>query len=400
MGDRREVAEPTLATDQNQVDALCAEIADAGCLAFDTEFVMEDRYESEVCLIQVATPSATYIIDPFLDLDLSGIWATMADPDVEIVVHAGQEDLALSVQHTGKQPIRIFDVQIAAGFAGYDYPISLQRLVQATLHIRLHKSKTLTDWRRRPLTDAQIRYAAEDVAHLLRIHRKLIGRLEGRNRLDWVHQECSRFENMALYKPAEEDRFWRIKGAGSLKGVQLAALQALIDWRDGFARRVNRPARVVFKDYLLVEIAKHRIVDPEEIRDLRGVNVSKRDLDSIAKAVETALATPAEQWPKPKPHDHETPREASLVALAAAILRSYCLENDLAYPLLATQRSVRQFVRFHQGEGTDRSTVELLNGWRGAAIGAMLDEVFAGTRMVGVDHIDGEWRVHISPAKD
>ena len=116
---------------QTELDDLARRCRAAERFAFDTEFVMEDRFEAEVCLVQVATKDDVAIVDPLLDLDLSALWALVADPTVETVVHAGQEDLGLCVQHTGATPRAVFDVQIAAGLAGYDYPLSLQKLVQA-----------------------------------------------------------------------------------------------------------------------------------------------------------------------------------------------------------------------------------------------------------------------------
>ncbi len=194
-----------------QLADLCQRCRSQGRFAFDTEFVMEDRYETEVCLIQIAAESTVAIIDPFLGLDLSEVWGLVADPEVETIVHAGQEDLGLCLQHTGQVPRRIFDVQIAAGLVGYDYPISLQKLVQATLGIRLHKGKTLTDWRRRPLTDSQIRYAADDVQHLLAVRHMLGEQLARADRQSWAQSEFARFEQASLYTRATEDKLSRLK---------------------------------------------------------------------------------------------------------------------------------------------------------------------------------------------
>ncbi|MHC5111823.1 MAG: ribonuclease D, partial [Planctomycetota bacterium] len=244
-------------TEQHEIEALCLLCRKEGRFAFDTEFVMEDRYQPEACLIQVATSKTVSLIDPFLDLDLEPVWSLVTDADVEVVVHAGQEDLALAVQHIGLLPRRVFDVQLAAGLVGYDYPISLQKLVQATKHIRLHKSKTLTDWRKRPLTKAQLRYAAEDVLHLLEVQRILTKKLDRLSRLEWAREEFQRFEQHELYERAEEDKIFRVKGTGAMEGKQLAIVRDVLEWRDSVGHRYNRPVRIILKDHLIAEIARH-----------------------------------------------------------------------------------------------------------------------------------------------
>ena len=393
---RRSIPEPTLVAHQRQIEELCALCRAEGRFAFDTEFVMEDRYESEVCLIQIATQATTSIIDPFLDLNLRPIWNLVSNPEVETVVHAGQEDLALSVQPTGRVPRNVFDVQLVAGLIGHDYPLSLQRLVQAILHIRLHKSKTLTDWRRRPLSAAQIRYGAEDVAYLLEVRGILKDRLVKLARVEWAREELKRFEDLSLYRRAEEDKIARIKGAGSLTGQQLAIVRELRAWRESFAQKVNRPVRIVLKDYLLVEIAKHQMTEFSEIRALRGLNLADRNIHTLCRLVKRALAIPSDKWPAPRPREHETPQEASLVALATAVIRGYCLENGLAYGLVATQKSIKDLIRYQakQPRGS-RKGIELLDGWRGKAVGAMLDDVLAGRRSVQVKRVNGEPIVHV-----
>lgn len=385
MTHRNGLSEPILIERQKEMDQLAAQCLSEGRFAFDTEFVMEDRYESEVCLIQVATGDLVAIIDPFLKLDLGAFWALIADERVEKVVHAGQEDLAISVQYTSTAPRRIFDTQIAGGLAGPDFPLSLQRLVQMLLHVRLHKAKTLTDWRKRPLTDEQLHYAAEDVGHLLSVQRRLHECLQERHRLDWAREEFARFEDLTLYRRVEADRLLRIKGAGSLRGQELVILQALFHYRDEFARRVNRPARVVLKDHLMIEIARQGMTKYADIRDLRGINLSDREVHHVCKVVQEALAVPPQDWPRGQPHDVEAPWEASIMALATAVIRAYCLEHDFAYALAATQKSIRDLLRFRTGTTPLRlDDVDLLQGWRGETVGKLLDEVLAGKRMVRV----------------
>lgn len=375
---------------QAQIGETCARIRADGVFAFDTEFVMEDRYEAEVCLIQLATTGGVALIDPFLGLELGPVWDLVSDPAVEAVAHAAQEDLALCVQHAGKLPANVFDVQIAAGLVTTDYPLSLQKLVQQTMHVRLHKARTLTDWRRRPLSPEQVRYGAEDVAYLLSIRSKLHGRLARRGRLAWATEEFKRFEDPKLYRLVEEDKIVRVKGAGALTGRQLAVVHELLEWRDDAARQLNRPPRVVLKDYLLVEIARHGFTSAREIHDLRGISIPARHVRTLCDAVARGLATPSERWPATKKNIVETPRDTALVALGTAVVRSYCLDHDIAHNLAATKRSINQLVRYRTDASTRRgATPDLLRGWRGASVGRVLDDVLTGRRCIHVEHGNG-----------
>ncbi|MBU0719517.1 MAG: HRDC domain-containing protein [Planctomycetes bacterium] len=398
---RPPIPEPILVENQNQVEQFCKVCLKEKRFAFDTEFVMEDRYESQVCLIQLATSESVMLIDPFLGLDLRPIAELIAGKRTETVVHAGQEDLVFSVQQVGKPPRNVFDTQLAAGFVGYDYPLSLQRLVQSTQHVRLHKAKTLTDWRRRPLSPAQIRYGAEDVSYLLQVSDVLKSRSAELGRSEWVSAELKRFEDISLYQRAEEDKIARLKGVGALNGQQLAVVRELLGWREEFAKRVNRPVRAALKDHLLVEIAKHSMVEFAEVSSLRGLNLGHRDIHTLCRVVEQALALSSDKWPVPKPHELGKPHEAPLVALATAVIRGYCMENDLAYGLVATQRSITELVRHlseRKKKGRDQG-VEILQGWRGEAVGALLQDVLSGTRAVCVDQSGGEPIIRALPAR-
>lgn len=375
---------------QEQLDAICRTCSAHGQFAFDTEFVMEDRFEAELCLIQIADGQSVAIIDPFLSFDLDPVWALVHDEEVVTVVHAGQEDLGICVQRTGRVPRRIYDIQIAAGFAGYDYPLSLQKLARIALHVGLHKSKTLTDWRRRPLTAAQIRYAAEDVSYLLAARTKLDKRLSRTNRSEWVQEEFDRFEDLSLYRRPEQEKLSRLKGSGALVGRQLVVLRELLAWRENLAHQVDRPLRAVLKDHLLVEIAKHELNSPTEVRALRGLNLNDKQVRALCGAVLRAVATPRDQWPAPSPRHAESPAEATLVPLITGVIRSICIEKAIAYGLVASKKSICEMVRYCAEQGSNRrEDVELLSGWRYQAVGALLEEVLAGKRRIRVDLSDG-----------
>lgn len=379
--------------------AVCAQCRSERRFAFDTEFVMEDRYEPEVCLVQIATDGLVAIVDPFDGIDLSPVWELVCDPDVETIVHAGQEDLGLCVQHAGAVPRNVFDVQIAAGLVGQDYPLSLQKLVQSVARVRLHKSRTLTDWRKRPLSAADLRYAAEDVLYLPEVHRKLCDRLARCGRLDWVRQECRRFEEITLYRRVEEDKLRRMKGAASLRAKELAVLHETMSWRDDLAQVLNRPARTVVKDHLLVEIARAGLSSFGDIRDLRGLNLGEKHIRSLCTVIERAREIPEEQWPTPPERETESSSEKVLMELAGAVIRDYCSANDLAYSLVASKRLIRALARDQTSSPTsDAGEVELLRGWRGETVGRLVSDVFAGKTVVRVERTNSRYRLVLQAA--
>lgn len=400
MPRRPHVAEPLLIEDQADLDAFCARIREAGRFAFDTEFVMEDRYRPELCVLQAATPDAVAVIDALADLNLDPVWALVQDPDVQTIVHAGQEDLAICAEKTGIGPQRVFDAQIAAGLVSVDYPLSLQRLVQWLLHVRLHKSKTLTDWRRRPLTAEQVHYAAEDVAFLPQAHARLVEELTKKGRIEWADEEFERLCALRRTVRLEPERGRNVKGAGSLRGQQAVVLQAVMHWREQLARRINRPPRVLLKDHLIVEIARHSLSTAEEIRHLRGVNLGRRELGALVEVVQAALRQPVADDQQGGQHEPELHGQAALTALVTAVIRSLCEQCELAYSLAATKRSIEELVRHALlGEPAEPQEVELLRGWRREFVGSRVLDVVTGKRRVRVEAGPSTAELHLDPAE-
>lgn len=380
------VATPVLIEKQRDIGELCAEVRRAGRFALDTEFVMEDVYAPDLCLMQIATPGRVFLLDLKQGLDVTAVWDLVADERIETVVHAGHEDLALCAHAIGRPPRNVFDVQIAAGFVGPTFPLSLSRLVQQTLHIRLHKSQTLTDWRKRPLSSDQIRYAGEDVVYLLAVREALGTRLAKLKRADWAREECLKFENMELYRRTGPDHLQRVRGAGSLQGTSLNIASALVAWRDALAVKLNRPPRTILKDHLMIEIARHGWTSPEQIRTLRGINLRKDHMLAMCEVVRTAAEKPAAPRSASGSTRNEHPHDQVLVSLLTAVLRNECARLNLAYSLVATKRSILDLVEpFVDGASvSELKGAELLSGWRDKAVGATLRQILSGSRVIQV----------------
>jgi ribonuclease D len=382
--------EPLIVESTDQLVDVCAQLREEGSFAFDTEFVMEDVFQPEICLVQLAGDESAAIVDPLDGIELGPVWALVADPDVEVIVHAGMEDLALCQDQGGCTPVNVFDCQLACGLVTTDYPLSLARLARYLLGIRLHKSQTLTDWRKRPLTEAQLSYATDDVRYLPAARRALHGKLERSGRTDWAREEMARFERAEIYARGASDSVLKLKGAGGLDGQGLAIARALVSARADLAHGYNRPARAVLRDHLIIEIARHRWTQPSQIKTLRGLNMKASAVNQLAEAVKRAAALPPEEWPTPAPVDDETEAEAALALLAGAVIRSKCAEDNIAHQLVATRKDMRAFVRSIVRDEPDED-LPLATGWRSDHIGKLLRDVLAGTRKIGVK-VDGSER--------
>ncbi len=379
---------PEMIIEASALADLCSRLRDGGRFAFDTEFVGEDGYKPEVCLVQVATESLCALIDPLADgVDLACFWELVTDEDIQVIVHAGSEDLALCWQQTGQAPANIFDLQVAAGMIGFGYPTSLLRLARLTLKKKIHKSQTLTDWRKRPLSRDQIRYAVEDVAHLLGMADFIVDRLQVKGREDWAIQECRAMCDPAVFAPTGKQKLRRLRGSGSLRPQELAIAEALLDERDELARLYNRPVRAVLRDHLLVEMARRGWTDAKQLRSLRGVSLKESALNKLAEAISTAKELPQDQWPRIAPED-DNHQEQALLAFLTAVLRGHCITHNLAYALLTNKQNLRAFVRRHTRSEQSDQVQTLTEGWRREAVGELLEDLMAGRSAVRVRCLD------------
>ena len=271
QGALRKMALITKEADLNQ---LCDKLAQCSRCGIDLEFVPERTYEPVLCLVQIATEDGAHLVDPLVLPNLSR--AVGCSPTAKTcwwILHAGNQDLDLIYSLCGNVPQNVFDTQIAAGFGGFGYPIGYGKLLNQLLGVSIAKTESYTDWTTRPLTPSQIEYATEDVLHLLPMYDKLCERLTESGRLEWVLEECRRLSNGDRYEKDKSLDFLRVKGASSLSRRGLAVLQALCDWRNAEARRVNRPTKSVVSDNTLLELARKPPRQIADIQRIRGVRV-------------------------------------------------------------------------------------------------------------------------------
>lgn len=359
---------------------LCAEIDAARRFAMDLEFIPERTYEPEICLVQVATDKDSYIIDPYDVTDLMPLWQRVADPEILVVLHAGDQDLDLMNTGSGLIPQNVIDTQIAAGFIGFGYPIGYGKLLSQLLNISISKSESFTDWTNRPLTPSQISYALEDVAHLLELHDKLMEQLDSRGRKQWAIDECQRYTEPSYYGRDRSRDFMRVKGASSLNRRSLAVLKSLSDWRHSEANRCNRPLKSIVADNVMFEFARHPPKSQTDVQRIRGFrpDQAKQYSGAILKAVESAMALPEGElpfWPQSR---IPSKREVLISDFLFTVLKILTFDEDIAAELVTTRSSLEALVRTHFEGSLQEDRFPLLVGWRRELVGAKLIDILKG----------------------
>jgi ribonuclease D len=376
---------PQIVSDQQTLEGHCEAWRTAGHFAFDTEFIRDDTYDAKLCLVQVTTDGQVVLIDPTAGLDLGVFWKLVTDESVVTIVHAGKEDFEVCLRATGQVPRNVFDIQIAAGFVGLGYPLSLVRLVERVVHHRISKGQTLTDWLRRPLTPEQLRYAADDVIHLPEMYKTLRASIEKAGRWAWAREEFQRFEDPEFYRAPTEDRVQRLKGSKKLDGLGLLLLERLVDWRDRWAQERNRPIRALVRDDILVEIARRRPRQARELEVLRGFPQAKnrKIVGELVDLINAACQVPKSEWPTPLEHREDAPMTKALLDLLLAVIQGICYEERLNWSLLGSPQRLRELLDFHAGRSGE--VPPLLRGWR---------EQFIGQRLL--DLLEGRSRLHLT----
>jgi len=358
-------AQAAMVTSGRQLDEVLAEVRSAGRMGLDTEFLREKTYFAKLCLAQVATPDRIFLLDPIGGLDLTNLSELLADPAIEVVVHAGRQDLQLFYQRTGCVPANIFDVQLAAGFAGLSASLAYGRLVQEVLGVELEKGEAYTDWCRRPLTDKQLRYAADDVRYLLPTADEIKAKLAGLGRTQWLAEEMRWLQTAEAY--ASDEEVWRkVAGQGTLTPRQTATLRELARWREDAAAQRDLPRGWLIKDPTLVEIARRAPSSVAELKTIRGIDPreAERSGPGIIQAVKRGQEAAPVKRP-PLPNKTVQVRARMIAGLADAVLRARSEEVGIAPELVASRSDVDALLfAVLSGHSERDDNNRLLHGWR------------------------------------
>ncbi len=375
----------------------------AGSLALDTEFMGEGRYRTLLCLVQLAVPESPSVAERIALLDPldEGIDATpladvLADPAVEVVVHAGRQDIALMRRWLGSEITSVFDTQVAAGFAGLGAQSSYDSLLTDVLALRVAKTASFTRWDARPLSPEQLAYAREDVVHLLELADELAHRLQALGRLEWAREEC---EPLARSSDERDPAtiFARLPRVNGLNASARAIARELVEWREQTAERQNRPVQSVLGDATLVEIARRKPTSRTELERIRGLgaNAQGRRAEELLQTISQGTRRPPDAPPQTQRPPAPRPDDAPLVALGESLLRARAREAGLAYELLAARADLQAIVASARS-GEQEADVRTLRGWRRELAGAELLELLEGRVSLAVSGAGAQRRVTIA----
>jgi ribonuclease D len=373
-------------------------LADVDTIAFDTEFVSEDTYRSDLCLIQVAVGDELAVIDPLGTGEVAAFWEAIASGPHETIVHAGREELVFCLAATGRRPSRLFDIQIAAGLVGYEYPAGYGALLGKVLGERPQKGETRTDWRRRPLTRQQIEYALDDVRYLPAMRDRLSAKLAALGRLEWMQSEMSAWQD-EVEAARTAERWRRVSGTNGLSARSLAIVRELWRWRDAEASRRDSPVRRVLRDDLIVELAKRRSADPKQIRAIRGMERGdlQRLLPKLAEHIALALELPESELPRTE--RRETPNQLNLLGqFLSSALTSICRTAEIAPSIVGTASDVRELIAFRLGYGGDEPP-HLARGWRAEIVGQLIDDLLAGRKSIRIADPESDHPLVFEPSR-
>jgi ribonuclease D len=364
------------------VSELAEQARREGRLGLDTEFVSERRYRPLLCLVQVVVGDRIEILDPLGNLDPAPLAEVLADPAIEVVLHAGRQDVAL-LKRTWRSEVRnVFDTQVAAGFAGYGGQSGYDSLVRSLLGASAKGAEGFSRWDRRPLTAEQIDYARADVEHLLPMTDALQERLRASGRLEWAREECRALEAATDDRPPEE-QFARLPRVRRLSKRQRAVALTLVGWRQDLAREIDRPPSSILPDHVLVEVARRQPDSRRGLEEVRGMpgqtfqRWHRELLDAVARGRD---APDAPDLPDVEAGDQG---DAPLIALGQALVRQRALEAKVAVDLLSTQSDIAAVVGGLRRNGP-APDVRTLHGWRRELVGDELVKLLSGDCVVRV----------------
>lgn len=351
-----------LITDSAELAALCERLAKAEFVCVDTEFMRENTYWPELCLIQIADTQEAAAIDPLArGLDLSPLLDLLVDnEDVLKVFHAGGQDVEIIYNLTGKTPHPIFDTQIAMMAISQSEQIGYSNLVESWMGLQIDKGARFTDWSRRPLTERQIEYAIGDVTHLSKIFPKILARLIKTGRGAWLDIEMEKLADPANYRNDPSVAWQRIKAAGR-NPAMLGRLKALAAWREYEAQDKNIPRGRIARDETLADIASHPPKTQADLAKVRGLSAGWKD-NEIGKrmmaTLEAAKPLTDDDLPPRTPRGAPLGKEGALVAdLLKLLLKIRSREIDVAARLLARSEDLELLA-------AGVRELPLLEGWR------------------------------------
>lgn len=376
-------APATLVTDVAGLTAAVDHLSSHDCIAFDTEFIGEETYYPQVCLIQVGTTEAVFLIDPMAVSDLTNLWAVIADEQRTTLVHAGRQDLQILARDLGRMPRTILDTQVLAGFAGLPWPCALSKTIKSVLGVTVPPGMTFTAWDARPLSNRQLRYAADDVRYLPAVYERLRADITDRGHWAWAQAACAVFDDPAWYEADVNNQQRKLEGSRRFKPTERSILRRLIEARDAVARRDDTPPRATIPDNALIAMVRERPGTIEALGGVRGMPrpVAKRHGDALLKAIQQGRDD--DHPPVRVGHDgNESPHERMLIDGLWGLFCAACVHQRIAPTLILSRNDMAAWML---GDRTDKPG---RTPWQQEIAHAILDPLRADTGTLGLQWTD------------
>jgi ribonuclease D len=388
--------QPALLSTESEVEELIEHLRKERRFAYDSEFIGELTYHPKICVIQVATAQRVALIDALAEIDLKPFWELIADPSLEKIVHAGQQDLEPVFRFLDRPPANIFDTQLASGFVGLSYPAGLSKLVREMLGVHLGKGFTFTHWDQRPLTNVQLRYAADDVRYLPALHAAIVAKLNELGHLPWAQEECAALCDEKLYRADPALDYTRLRGSNMLPPQGAAVLRELYIWRESAARRYDSPPRSYVRDEIRLELARKPVSEVAGLARVRGLPrpVENQEGEAMVEAIKKGLSLPEADRPK-MTQGEESPRERFATDSLWATVQAWCHGKGIDPALVTSRQEIARLLR-HPNRNSNQDG-RLLKGWRSELIGAPLEEFLKGEREIRVKWMAGRLKSEGEP---
>lgn len=336
-------------------------------LGFDSEFVGEKRFFTQLCLIQISSDFGNYLIDPILIKDLTPFLKLVEDPAIVKITHAGENDYRLLHIGYNIQPKNIFDTQIAAGFVGYKYPISFRKLVEAELNVPLSKAYAVTDWESRPMEKRQLKYAINDVLPLYDLWQLLTNKLNDLGRLPWAEEEFKKLEKADFYEKDPHQEALNSNLMRSLRRRDKVFLIRLYAWRRAMAKQKNYSKEMVLPQKLISHIARSVNSGKEALKHNR--RIPKKIVNDYGQIFEEMYQIPVSDEEQvlldriPR-EEQEDPRAEIVLEMIYLLIKHKCLEENVSSNLVI-QKSTLKRLRGH----SEKVEEEIGEQWKSKFLG-------------------------------
>jgi ribonuclease D len=356
-----------------KLQKLCESIKNAPLLILDTEFIREKTYRAKLCLLQIATDDIIACVDPIALNDISPLMDIIHDKNKLKILHAARQDYEIFYDLDNKLPEPLFDSQFAASLLGYGEQVGYASLVSKVLGVQLDKAHTRTDWSKRPLSEAQIHYASDDVYYLRQLYPILKNKLIEQGRENWLDDEFNALCQPALFITHPEDAWNKVKGVNRLRPRQLAAAKNIAQWREEMAIKKDQPRRWILADDILLAAAQ---LLPKNITQLESiVNIKKATIENSGKiildCVKKALELNESELPSTIKPKRLTADQEIIADLLMTQLKLVANEQNISPANIANRKMIEKII---YGE-TD---IPLLKGWRYQLAGKKLQSLLSG----------------------